>query len=88
MRWSASCALRRMGASVFTRHITIPSSLEGFFGRMKVEMFFGEDWRGVAVEEFAGEVDRYIRWYNEKRVKRSLGSMSPLQYRRSLGFVA
>lgn len=62
--------------------------MEGFFGRMKVEMFFGEDWRGVTVEEFADEVDRHIRWYNEKRVKRSLGGMSPLQYRRSLGFVA
>lgn len=34
-------------------------------------------------------INRYIRWYNEKRLKRSLGGgMSPLQYRRSLGFVA
>mgnify|MGYP004592967225 CR=1 FL=1 len=40
------------------------------------------------VEEFADEIDRYIRWYNEKRVKRSLGGKSPLQYKRSLGFVA
>jgi putative transposase len=31
------------------------------------------------------EIDRYIRWYNEKRIKRSLGGMSPMQYRRSLG---
>ena len=51
-------------------------------------MFFGEDWRGVTVEEFADEVGSYIRWHNEKRVKRSLRGMSPLQYRRSLGFVA
>ena len=55
---------------------------------MKVEMLFGEDWRGVTVEEFADEIDRYIRWYNEKRVKQLLRGMSPLQYRRSLGFVA
>ena len=55
---------------------------------MKVEMFFGEDWRGVTVEEFADEFDCYIRWYNEKRVKRSLRGMSPPQYRRSLGVVA
>ena len=40
------------------------------------------------VEEFADEIDRYVRWYNEKRVQRSLGGKSPLQYRRSLGFVA
>ena len=62
--------------------------MEGFFGRMKVEMFFGEDWRGVTVEEFADEVDRHIRWYTETRVKRSLGGMRPLHYRRSMGVVA
>ena len=37
------------------------SRMEGFFGGMKAEMFFGEDWRGVTVEEFADEIDRYIR---------------------------
>ncbi|MCM3566143.1 IS3 family transposase, partial [Hydrogenophaga intermedia] len=30
----------------------------------------------------------YIRWYNEKRIKISLGSLSPVEYRRSLGIVA
>ena len=28
---------------------------------------------------------RYIRWYNEKRVKISLDSFSPIEYRVSLG---
>ncbi|MDD3393957.1 MAG: IS3 family transposase, partial [Anaerotignum sp.] len=31
---------------------------------------------------------RYITWYSEKRIKMSLGGMSPLDYRRSLGLVA
>lgn len=31
------------------------------------------------------EVDAYIRWYNEKRIKISLGSLSPVEYRKSLG---
>ncbi|MCE2989666.1 MAG: IS3 family transposase, partial [Burkholderiales bacterium] len=30
-------------------------------------------------------VDAYIRWYNEKRIKMSLGARSPVQYRESLG---
>lgn len=30
-------------------------------------------------------IDTYIRWYNEKRIKISLGSLSPLEYRESLG---
>lgn len=27
-------------------------------------------------------LERYIRWYNEKRIKVSLGAMSPVQYYR------
>ncbi|MGN0079174.1 MAG: IS3 family transposase [Eggerthellaceae bacterium] len=33
-------------------------------------------------------VDDYIHWHNERRMKMSLGGMSPLQYRRSLGLTA
>ncbi|MFC5520320.1 IS3 family transposase, partial [Polaromonas jejuensis] len=32
--------------------------------------------------------DSYIRWYNEKRIKISLGSLSPIEYRASLGLTA
>ncbi|NLB51135.1 MAG: IS3 family transposase, partial [Clostridiaceae bacterium] len=31
---------------------------------------------------------RYLRWYNQERIKQSLGWMSPVQYRQSLGLVA
>lgn len=30
----------------------------------------------------------YIHWYNEKRIKVSLGGLSPLAYRKSLGLAA
>jgi transposase InsO family protein len=33
-------------------------------------------------------VDDYIRWYNEKRIKISLGFLSPIEYRVSLGIAA
>ena len=33
-------------------------------------------------------LDAYIRWYNEKRIKISLGFRSPLEYRESLGLAA
>ncbi|MGN7964342.1 IS3 family transposase, partial [Brucella sp. 22210] len=39
----------------------------------------------VTIEQFVHEVDAYIQWYNEKRIKLSLGSLSPIEYRRSLG---
>ena len=31
------------------------------------------------------QLDEYVKWYGEKRIKLSLGGMSPLDYRRSLG---
>ncbi|MCM3396201.1 IS3 family transposase, partial [Cytobacillus oceanisediminis] len=34
---------------------------------------------------FIEVVDSYIRWYNEKRIKISLGARSPIEYRASLG---
>ena len=33
-------------------------------------------------------LDSYIRWYNEKRIKLSLGSLSPIEFRESLGIAA
>ena len=35
-----------------------------------------------------GILNDYLVWYNEKRIKVSLGNMSPAEYRRSLGIVA
>ena len=64
------------------------SVCEGFFGRLKNEFFYGKRWKDVSIEEFIGLLDGYIRWYNECRIKESLGWMSPLEYRRSLGLAA
>ena len=62
------------------------SACEGFFGRLKNEMFYGRSWRDTSIDEFIICLDNYIRWYNNERIKESLGWMSPLEYRRSLGF--
>jgi putative transposase len=62
------------------------AACEGFFGRLKTELFYPRNWKDVSVDQFIGTVDAYIRWYNEKRIKISLGSLSPIEYRASLGF--
>ena len=64
------------------------AACEGFFGRLKTELFYPRDWQTTTVEQFIEAVDSYIRWYNEKRIKISLGSLSPLEYRESLGLTA
>ena len=67
---------------------TFGEKVEGFFGRLKNEFFYHRDWSGVAVESFMELLDEYIRFYNERRKKQSLGWMSPMQYRISKGLAA
>jgi len=64
------------------------AACEGFFGRLKNEMFYDRSWMGVAMEEFMEILDKYLVWHNEKRIKLSLGGMSPLEYRLRLGLAA
>jgi transposase InsO family protein/transposase-like protein len=64
------------------------SACEGFFGRLKNEFFYGRSWQGVGIDEFIAKLDRYLHWYNEARIKESLGYLSPMQYRQSLGLAA
>ena len=63
------------------------SACEGFFGRLKNEMFYGYSWTDVTIDQFIEQLNKYIKWYAEKRIKLSLGGLSPLDYRRSLGLV-
>lgn len=63
------------------------AACEGFFGRLKTELFYPRDWQATTIEQFIQVVDS-IRWYNEKRINISLGSLSPLEYRKSLGLAA
>jgi transposase InsO family protein len=64
------------------------SACEGFFGRLKNEFFYYRDWNGTTYEQFSIELSEYIDWYNKKRIKKSLGWLSPLGYRRHLGLAA
>jgi transposase InsO family protein/transposase-like protein len=84
--------LTRMGNARLTRSMSRKAcspdnaACEGFFGRLKNELFYARDWVNTTVDEFTAELDAYIRWYNEARIKISLGSMSPMEHRKSLGF--
>ena len=64
------------------------AACEGLFGRIKNEMFYYRSWKGVGIEEFIGVLDSYLHWYNNKRIKKSLGYKSPVDYRKSLGLAA
>ena len=54
-------------------------AMENFFGRLKVEMFYGE--RFESVDAFIDESKKYIHYYNNDRISLKLKGMSPVQYR-------
>ena len=62
------------------------SACEGFFGRLKNEFFHYRDWEGVTAGEFMGRLEAYLVYYREERIKKSLGWLSPMEYRRKLGY--
>lgn len=51
-------------------------------------MFYSRDWGDTSVQQFIEILDEYLIWYNDERIKESLGYMSPREYRQSLGLVA
>ena len=54
-------------------------AMEHFFGRLKVEMFYGEQFESV--DDFILALDNYIHYYNNERISLKLKGMSPVQYR-------
>ena len=55
------------------------SVMENFFGRLKVEMFYGEKFQ--TVDEFVHCLKEYITYWNNERISLKLNGMSPVQYR-------
>ena len=58
------------------------SVMENFFGIMKQEMYYGVVY--YSYNELKESIEKYIKYYNEQRIKEKLGWMSPVEYRLSL----
>lgn len=55
------------------------SPMENFFGLLKQEIFYGVKYDSI--DELAEEIERYIYWYNNHRIKEKLNGLSPIEYR-------
>ena len=55
------------------------AAMESFFGTLKSEFFYLN--RFADVQELKEGLRRYIHYYNHKRIKLKLNSLSPVQYR-------
>ncbi len=58
------------------------SVMEIFFGIMKQEMYYGVIYNSY--DELKTVIKKYIKYYNEERIKQSLNWMSPVEYRHHL----
>lgn len=55
------------------------SIMENFFGLLKQEIYYGVVY--YSFDELKLEIERFIKYYNEQRIKEKLRWMSPVQYR-------
>jgi transposase InsO family protein len=53
--------------------------MESFFGILKSECFYGEEFKSV--DELEQTVKEYIHYYNHERIKVKLKGLTPVQYR-------
>ncbi len=53
--------------------------IENFFGTLKSEMFYTQKFKSI--EQLKKEIDKYIIYYNNERIKSNLNKMSPIKYR-------
>ena len=58
------------------------SVMENFFGLLKQEIYHGNVY--YSYDELKSEIEKYIKYYNEQRMKEKLVWMSPVQYRLTL----
>ena len=52
--------------------------MEGFWGVMKREMYYGHKFR--TKEELVQAIEKYMDYYTNKRVQRKLGILTPMEY--------
>ena len=62
------------------------SVMENFFGLLKTEMYYKHSFHSV--EHLINEIEIYIDYYNNKRIKSKLKGLSPVQYRIQSSLVA
>ena len=68
--WVEVCRRNRLVRSMSRKGMSCDNArMEGFFGTLKSEFYIGTDWSGTAPEEFIAELDAYMRWYRDGRLK-------------------
>ncbi len=57
------------------------SPMENFFGKMKMEMFYGHEYEFKSLEALELAMRDYLFYYNHERITTKLKGLTPVQYR-------
>ena len=55
--------------------------MENFFGLLKTEMFYDQEYKYHNLEELSKAIEEYIEYYNNERIKSRLKGLTPIEYR-------
>ena len=62
------------------------AACEGFFGRMKTDMFYDRHWANA--QEIESAIETYLDFYSNARIKTVLGGLTIREHRAILGRVS
>lgn len=80
------CWIDRMNQYGYTRSMSKKgcspdnSACEGFFGIIKNEFYYSKDWKQVTTDKFIVELDKYLYWFMNIRIKKRLKYMNCKDY--------
>lgn len=54
--------------------------LKNVNGTVKNEFYYPNDWASVSTDEFIPQLEKYLVWFRDKRIKARLGNTSSKEY--------
>ena len=51
-----------------------------FLEQLKMSFFYPNDWKYTTCDDFITELEKYLIWFKNKRIKRRLGYLSPKEF--------
>ena len=55
--------------------------MENFFGLLKTEMFYDQEYKYHNLQELTQAIEEYIEYCNNERIKSRLKDLTPKEYR-------
>ena len=65
----------------YAKDLVVDGLMENFFGLLKTEMFYGQEYKYHSLKQLKEAIEKYIKYYNEEGIKSRLKGLTPEQFR-------